>query len=104
MVENPKTKKHIGMDTENGLEFFWIKNAKLDDFPKSYFVVNKTLCGWCDPTKTHFWHHQNPELGYPAAAADSDKTTLGSVLDRPLGEEVERPIWSGQKASIFNGE
>ena len=28
------------------------------------------------------------ELGYPAAAADSDKTALGGVLDRRLGRRT----------------
>lgn len=42
---------------------------------------------------------QKTELGYPAAAADSDKTALGNVLDRLLvdsviGEDSGEPTFS----------
>jgi len=62
---------------------------------------------WYLTKHLHIFHHGSPlclvsELGYPAAAADSDKTALGSVLDRCLsskksGSFVE--IWTGNVTS-----
>ena len=45
---------------------------------------------------------QKTELGYPAAAADTDKTALGNVLDRLLGWRIQvKPPWRKMATSKY---